>query len=794
MTPTLTITKKPSLNRRQVEALSLLAKLLATENIRVQHSSNAVTASFDTKSRMLTLPVWSNMSGDLYDMLVAHEVGHALYTPKGDGWVKQLQEIAGEKFNAFKGYVNIVEDARIEREMKDAYPGLRSTFARAYRDLTVSKPKLMALDRDLKTLPLIDRVNIHYKVGFAVKVPFTAAEMALVRRVAETESWDEVVALAKEFFDFSKQQKSESKGNDDMSSEGGEGEDQEGKEVGESSDEDGEEQSQSGNSDEGEDEGETAAEGDNDDAEDGTEGGEETGEGSESADGEEAEEGEAEGDDNAKSGGTDSKGKTDKQAKQDSNEPAEADESVTEKALESLSEQNRSTNPYESSTTVRMPTFNTEAGIMPFAEVLEDLKLMAERNDGFRRYQQFLAKNRQSINSLVQEFMRRKAADEANRTRTADTGSIDPSRLWAYRISEEIFGSYEVKKEGKNHGIVFLLDWSGSMNRILEPTIMQLACLVQFCSAASIPCEVYAFSDAHSFNDEGKIWSHNDGEMVFRDFRLLNILSSSAKPVQIKTAIAGLLAWAKKSEMPNSYGSPFGKNAKGQPLDSKYYLNGTPLNAAIAAMVTVVPKFKAKTNVQIVNTVILTDGDATDRADYRWVGQDGQRSCNVYTDPNRNGYGRDFNEVSIVGRRAVERFLGYEDALIRFLRVEADCNVIGFRIDGSRALSPVVSAAPGRMDKESNEFKKFVSKDGAAYVAAKKKFLRDEGWVSGEEWYGYTEWFGVTDLKVDEVDYFEEIDETATKAKLAKALSAEIGKNKSSRPLMARIAARVSKR
>ena len=59
--------------------LDKLAKLLASENITVQHS-NASTAYFDTDKRLLMLPLWKNMSKTLYHMLTLHEVGHALYT------------------------------------------------------------------------------------------------------------------------------------------------------------------------------------------------------------------------------------------------------------------------------------------------------------------------------------------------------------------------------------------------------------------------------------------------------------------------------------------------------------------------------------------------------------------------------------------------------------------------------------------------------------------------------------------------------------------------------------------
>ena len=57
-----------------------LAKLLATENLVVEHK-NCETAQFNVETRVLTLPIWKISSNDVYDALVAHEVGHALYTP-----------------------------------------------------------------------------------------------------------------------------------------------------------------------------------------------------------------------------------------------------------------------------------------------------------------------------------------------------------------------------------------------------------------------------------------------------------------------------------------------------------------------------------------------------------------------------------------------------------------------------------------------------------------------------------------------------------------------------------------
>ena len=67
----------------QQEIKSQLAKLLATEDIIVEHK-DVETAQFNVHTRELLLPMWDRASEDVYDMLVGHEVGHALFTPDQD--------------------------------------------------------------------------------------------------------------------------------------------------------------------------------------------------------------------------------------------------------------------------------------------------------------------------------------------------------------------------------------------------------------------------------------------------------------------------------------------------------------------------------------------------------------------------------------------------------------------------------------------------------------------------------------------------------------------------------------
>ena len=109
-----------------LEAKSNLARLMATENLVVEER-NVPTAYFDIKSRILTVPILNgNLSNYLYDLLLGHEVGHALETP-ATGW---HDSIFDHKVN--KDILNVCEDVRIEKKIKRKFPGLKVSFIRGY--------------------------------------------------------------------------------------------------------------------------------------------------------------------------------------------------------------------------------------------------------------------------------------------------------------------------------------------------------------------------------------------------------------------------------------------------------------------------------------------------------------------------------------------------------------------------------------------------------------------------------------------------------------------------------------
>ena len=187
---------------------SILAKLLAAENITVSHQ-NTQTAYFDLKSRTLVCPVWKDMDGHLYDLLMGHEVGHALNTPE-QGWHSAIHDESGARLGKFKDFLNVIEDARIEKLVKRKFPGLAKSFAAAYKEL-YDRDFFGIKDVDANKLNLIDRINLRYKLGAHLPVAFNDDERQFLIDIDNAETWEQVVDVARRVYAYCKQQKEEQK-------------------------------------------------------------------------------------------------------------------------------------------------------------------------------------------------------------------------------------------------------------------------------------------------------------------------------------------------------------------------------------------------------------------------------------------------------------------------------------------------------------------------------------------------------------------------------------------------------
>ena len=177
----------------QQEIKSQLAKLLATEDIIVEHK-NVPTAQFNVHTRELLLPLWERASSTVYDMLVGHEVGHALFTPDEN----MAAEVPAQ-------FLNVVEDVRIEKLMKRKYLGIAKTFYRGYNELH-NKDFFEVNDQDINDLNLADRVNLHYKVGAFLNVPFSDSEKEIVQVIDKCETFPEAKEASKLLYAYCKDQ------------------------------------------------------------------------------------------------------------------------------------------------------------------------------------------------------------------------------------------------------------------------------------------------------------------------------------------------------------------------------------------------------------------------------------------------------------------------------------------------------------------------------------------------------------------------------------------------------------
>ena len=180
------------------EIKSQLAKLLATEDLIVENKQVA-TAQFNVETRVLTLPMWKRASNSVYDMLVGHEVGHALFTPNDwsfEGTVPQQ-------------FVNVTEDARIEKLMKRKYPGLHKSFNAGYKEL--AEEDFFCLDgEDIDSMNLADKANLYFKIGKYIDITFTEEEKVIVEQIADAETFDEAIEAAKVMYAYCKKPQEES--------------------------------------------------------------------------------------------------------------------------------------------------------------------------------------------------------------------------------------------------------------------------------------------------------------------------------------------------------------------------------------------------------------------------------------------------------------------------------------------------------------------------------------------------------------------------------------------------------
>ena len=620
--------KNMKTNKINNNAKSYLAKLLATENISVEHKK-VKTAYFDVKSRLLVLPIWKNMNEDITDLLIAHEVGHALFTPQS-GWEDSII-----KRKIPKSFLNVIEDARIEKLIKRKYPGLSQSFIRGYRDL-INNDFFGTKDKDLDNMLLIDRLNIHFKSSHVESpLKFTDSyESGVVSRMEKLETFEDVINLADELSKYckeeqeQKEQEMETNGFDDHDFDDFDNDDfdQDGDDDSDSSDDEEEEKSGSKPDD---------TEGDDDSKDD-------------------EEQKDPINRDEPSSGTQSEKELNGEKAKpvappeEVSAETDQSWENKKENLLDPKSKNNeyinihsyKNVNDYIVDYKTVLSDFDRVLR-KPYREETKDSSAQNAISKMISKYRQFNKDQSKKVSYMVKEYEMKKAAAAYSRTKQDKSGVIDPLKLHSYKYNDDIFKRMAITPDGKNHGMMMFIDWSGSMQDKMTPTIHQLMNLTMFCQKVNIPFEVYAFSndsynrwDRESKYTTPKGKSHpkyDDGDITVDErLSLLNFVSSRMNAKEYEKGMINLFMLSERYDytyysrrrMYNMDSEAFAKYQEQNDYlnalphePSGYSLASTPLNDCIMAAMPMVNAFRKRYAIDKMNTIFLTDGssDGNDR-------------------------------------------------------------------------------------------------------------------------------------------------------------------------------------
>jgi len=683
-----------------LEIKGMLAKLLATEDIIIEHK-RVETACFNVHTRVLTLPLWEKASNSVYDLLCAHEVGHSRETPNFD-WTKD--------HNVPTQYVNLVEDVRVEKLMKRRYAGLAKTFFNGYKELA-EQDFFQLNDDDVSSYSLADRANLLFKIGNFIDVKIEPGEETdIVKLIGETETFGEVLIAAEVLYQYCKKKKEEEDANkpDDLKPEN------QPSSESENSNSDNQTQSQQSDSDDS---------------------------------------GQSNQEENNKPNDLE------KSSNIDETEPEIKTAESLENSLKNLLDKSGGENVY-----LEIPKLDLKKIIVSNSEIhdrcREDWNNFLDLADKTREtafgefdksFDEFKRSAQKEVNYLVKEFECRKAADSYARATTARTGVLDCSKLHTYKYNEDLFKKITTLSDGKNHGLIFILDWSGSMSNVMLDTVKQLFNLIWFCKKVSIPFEVYAFTTEYpiaSYDENNRriardiAYQRKDGLIQVGEwFSMLNLLTSK---------VSGKIL---NEQLRNIYHLAISFNRKYYcefPIPLGLSLSATPLNEALISLHQLLPKFQKENKLQKVQCIILTDGEATPIKYHREVYRSNQEEYYMGT-AHIGSYSflrdrKTGNTYSFDGD-----FMNMPDIFLRNLKDNfKDTNFIGIRVLESRDCSNFI-----RRYCDTDEYEKLMN-----YWKKEKSFSIHNS--------GYDVYFGLSSSALSQDTEFE-VAEDATKSQIKNA-------------------------
>ena len=716
------------------EQKSQLAKLLATENVTVQHKK-VDTASFNPKTRVLTCPIWKDMSPELYDLLMSHEVGHALNTP-ADGW----HGAVSKKGKNYKGFLNVIEDARIEKKIKRRYPGLVKSYVKGFNEIMGMNLFGIQDVEEINELPFIDRVNIFTKSSYSMPIQFSNEELSIIEEIKNLETWNDVVAMTDRLWDQAVEEEKETFtmfDYTDLEDDQGDPFDQS-EEVGDKKDD-----SDSDNS--SEDSNQSIGENSDDEEESGHD---------EASDENADDSIEDELDDDEKDSSVDATSSHGDVDGDESYEPScETDESFRnnenklldgkavenvyvnipkpklDKILEDPKVVNKNMTDFYKELSQRSDYYFSNQTNWRSNLGAEEVKKLFNRGHVMS---EFKKKNDRFISLMAKDFEMKKAATKYAKARLYTSGDIDINKIYKYKFDDQIFRKLTKLPKGKNHGMILVLDLSGSMDRNMAGSIEQILILTAFCKKVQIPFRVFGFTSTplnrHEQRDITATWHMAENVLDLQDeWSLREFINSDMGAAAYKEAFENLL-------MGKSSWSYSKLSVNYQNIPQALHLSSTPLNESIVALGSIVPEFRQKHNLDIVNTIFVHDGDANHTGGYytwgqKTIGSD-RTTEEKANDWQFNYFDRNENVILQDTKIRWASLAVYHDRnncitndLLEWFKAKTGSQVFGFFVSTKMSDAINYRYVPKNALKDRKFYVNWEIKDEAKKLARKQKFL-----------------------------------------------------------------------
>ena len=400
---------------------------------------------------------------------------------------------------------------------------------------------------------------------------------------------------------------------------------------------------------------------------------------------------------------------------------------------------------------------------------------------------EFEKESMKTVSYMLKEFEMKKSADAYIRASIAKTGQLDMTKVHSYKYNEDLFKKITILPGEKNHGLVILIDWSGSMNHIIHNAWKQLMQLVWFCRRAGIKFEVFAFSDSafgmlntnreHWEYNQNPFWNYKLGDQTVSDHVLLNMFSSRMSKMDTKRMAhyfcAITVSMTGRGWRGNATTHEFEKYfPTEQPewhnpgIPSSLNLGGTPLNGAIVNLMEFIPKYRKDNGIQNLNFVTITDGASNndggkliERERYEWnsggktptgemewtTDNPSWKSVRYITDPvtkkNHRVEGRDGAALTA--------------AYLKMLKDRTGCNTVGFYLTQSSGSGSI---------RKNDLYYLFPNQN---HDEVRKEFRKNK--VAIADSFGYDEYYivpsGNMSVEADELDVSSDM----TKGRMAKA-------------------------